>query len=299
MLYEFDAIGTHWWLERLDGEVSFPDSAKREMDRYTRQFDQYYSRFRNDSLVAELARTGRLKNPPAEMLDMLEYAKQMLYVTECALDPLVGNDLQTLGYGHIDAKKAGRVKKYPFLEAVTWNEDVVRVPKGTILEFGGFGKGWLIDAYVKILRKHGVQQFIVNGGGDLFCQSKKTVEFELQNPYDPTLKVGEAGITTGALAASSVVIRAWEHDGVRYHHIIDPETALPSDSGVVATFVVAETALLADTLATALVIRPELNEKFQHDFQAKTVLLARDPKAPATSQTSQTVLVKPVRQQHE
>lgn len=298
MVYEFDAIGTRWWLERLDGIADFPDDVKRSIQNYTRRFDQQYSRFRDDSLVAELARKGVIYHPPKEMIEMLEYAKTMLYVTEGAIDPLVGNDLQGLGYGHIDIGRKKYKRKYPFLEAVRWDSEHVSVPKGTILEFGGFGKGWLIDAYVTILREAGIKQFIVNGGGDLFCQSDTVVEFALQNPFDASLKVGDAGITVGALAASSTVIRSWKQGDDQYHHIIDPVTGTSSDSGIIASFVVAETALLADTLATALIIRPELDEKFQRDFEAKTVVLARPPEG-ATNQTSQTVLVKPVRQQHE
>ncbi len=275
MLYEFEAIGTRWWLERLDNAV-FTDELKHEIEQYTSIFDKRYSRFRDDSLVAELAQNGILHNPPAEMLQMLDYAKDMYVASDGALDMLVGNDLQNLGYGRVAAGRAGPAERQ-FDKLVTWNRAVVKVPIGTVLEFGGFGKGWLIDEYAKILRQHKVSQFIVNGGGDLFCQSNQPITFAMQDPYDSDKKIGDASLTVGALAASSTIKRAWEHNGEHQHHIIDPKTGKPSDSSVVASFVIADTALIADTLATILIIRPQLDPVLIKNYKVQTKLVYSRP----------------------
>lgn len=272
-MHEFEAIGTKWWLERLDGGA-FDDEIRQTLADYTEQFDRRYSRFRSDSLVTQLAQTGQLDHPPKEMLDMLEYAKKMYKATDGLMDLLVGTRLTTLGYGKRFVVPPE--EQASFLHDVRWNKTTVTVPCGVELDFGGFGKGWLIDQYARILRSHDVHAFIVNGGGDLFCQSPEPVSFALANPFDDGLQVGEASIATGALAASSIVKRAWEINGEKQHHIIDPRTGKPSTTKAVASFVMADTALVADTLATVLIIEPAMEQRLREAFDVQTVILYTD-----------------------
>jgi thiamine biosynthesis lipoprotein len=269
--YEFEAIGTHWWLERLDGG-KFDDAVRKALRAYTAEFDQRYSRFRDDSLIARLAEEGRLRSMPAEMFAMLTFASKLYDDTDGVFSPLVGNTLQTLGYGKL-ASETGLTSEE---SGLSWNRRSIRVQKGTILDFGGFGKGWLIDEYAKILRKNGVKEFIVNGGGDLYVEASKPISFALEHPYDPSLKIGDIKIQKGALAASSTVKRAWKQGRETYHHIIDPATGKPAESNVVATFVCAHTALVADSLATVLIIRPELRWRLEEEYNAETALITKE-----------------------
>lgn len=270
-MYEFEAIGTHWWLERLDGGEFTPDVQQAIID-YTAEFDRRYSRFRDDSLVAELALGGRLQNPPVEMISMLEYAKELSETSDGAFSLLVGNTLQSIGYGQ-PLNHVRTVLTKLDSNGVIWGEGEVRVPKRTMLDFGGFGKGWMIDEYVRILRDHGAKEFIVNGGGDLYVQASKPISFALEHPYNPKLKIGDIKIQKGALAASSTTKRAWKRRGKMLHHIIDPATGKPSETDIVATFVCAHTALVADSLATILIIRPDLEESLETRYNAETLLI--------------------------
>lgn len=285
-MYEFDAIGTHWWLERLDGG-EFSSAVQGDVADYTAEFDRRYSRFRDDSLVAELAKNGILNHPPEEMLRMLEFARALENTSEGAFSVLVGNVLQDLGYGHLPtvttapdhtvglSENTKRPKHLRQKEgSVVWSEREVVVPPGTVLDMGGLGKGWLIDEYVRILRSHGLKQFIVNGGGDVYCQSELPVSFALEHPYNPSQKIGNVSITRGALAASSTVKRAWRQGKELKHHIIDPTAGQPSGSGVVASFVLASTALVADSLATVLIVRPELESRLCDTYHAKAKLVS-------------------------
>lgn len=279
-MYEFEAIGTHWWIESLD-DVGVSSDIKDVIQRYTVEFERRYSRFRDDSLVTMLSQNGVLYDPPHELLEMLAFARTMFHTTEGAFSPFVGNDLENLGYGKplitntiASAKCSKSPKRHDFFNAgVTWDKAAVHVEKGTVLDFGGFGKGWLIDEYVKILCARGVRKFIVNGGGDLYIQSDVPVDIALEDPYDSTKKIGVIKIQKGALAASSIVKRSWEDDDKTHHHIIDPSTGRPTDSRAIASFVLADTALVADTLATVLIVAPELENAMKQSFHVKTKII--------------------------
>lgn len=257
--YEFEAIGTHWWLERLDGN-EFDEPTKRALQAYTDEFDRRYSRFRDDSLIAELAENGVVRRIPTELFRMLNFASKLYDETDGVFTPLVGGALQGLGYGKLQGTISAGDSLSSKDSGLAWNKRSVRVNKGVVLDFGGFGKGWLIDEYAKIL----------------YIQASEPISFALEHPYNPTLKIGDIRIQKGALAASSTVKRAWDHNGQRQHHIIDPATGKSSDSDVVASFVCAHTALVADSLATVLIIRPELRAKLETLYNVETAIITDD-----------------------
>lgn len=271
-LYEFDAIGTHWWIERLDG-VPFNNDIIHSLEVTAEAFDQRYSRFREDSLVAELARSGRVYDVPSEMIRMLEFAKQLYKESGGVFNISVGGALHALGYG--SRAHGAAVVTEPWKQ-VTWRENTVTAPKGMMLDFGGFGKGWLIEQFVGVLRAHGVKHFLVNGGGDIYVDAPELVEFALESPYDPLKSIGQTKIQKGALAGSSSLKRSWQYRGETHHHIIDPVTEKPASSGVVASFVRADSALIADTVATIIMIRPSLNKFFKHRYNLQTILVRAD-----------------------
>lgn len=265
-VYEFDSIGTHWWCEVLGGQ-GFTDSLRQEIKDYCARFDRDYSRFRRDSLVSQLARTGKLVDPPAEMFEMLTLATEMKQVTRGAFDVLVGNDLSRLGYGVTDYELNATKNE------IELSRDEIKVTTGTVLDLGGIGKGWMIDEISKIFRRHGIDQFIVNGGGDLYCQSDGPVEFALEHPNDPDSMMGKVHMKRGALCASSTVKRTWGDGDAKLHHIIDPVTHQPADSRVMATFVLADTAVIADAIATTSIVRPELEMTLCKRYKARAMIV--------------------------
>ncbi|MFZ1258175.1 MAG: FAD:protein FMN transferase [Candidatus Saccharimonas sp.] len=271
--YEFDAIGTHWWCEILDPLAGFTDELKTAIIGACDQFDARYSRFRDDSFVAQLAKTGALHRPPHELIAMLDTAKEMEHVSEGTFTIGVGPALHAFGYG--SRSHGGPVAKNIW-QHIDYNSARVRIPKGLMLDFGGLGKGWLIDSLVTILRHYNVKQFIVNGGGDLYVQSDSPIEFALEDPYDAAKKIGQTTIANGALAASSTIKRTWASEAGEHHHIIDPATGQSSNTAVVASFVKAKTALLADCMATILILRPDLETVLSQKYGLETILITQN-----------------------
>jgi thiamine biosynthesis lipoprotein len=90
----------------------------------------------------------------------------------------------------------------------------------------------------------------------------------LEHPDGETL-VGTTRISHGGLGVSSNNKRTWVHEGKRYHHIIDPTGEQPTVQG---SYVKADTALVADTLATIVFLRPDLVPTLEHDYNAQVLL---------------------------
>jgi hypothetical protein len=117
-----------------------------------------------------------------------------------------------------------------------------------VIDVGAAGKGYLVDIVSAILQQAGVARFVVDAGGDLRHWGEHGIRVGLEHPLDPRLVIGVADLQNRALCASAVNRRAW---GNGLHHVLDARTGVPATE-VLATWVVADDAALADGLATAL-----------------------------------------------
>jgi thiamine biosynthesis lipoprotein len=144
---------------------------------------------------------------------------------------------------------------------VRWNPATRTVDLGgTAVDLGGIAKGWAIDRAVAALGEAGARDFIVDAGGDLYVSGSKggaPWRVGIQHPRDPDAFLRKVNPAEGALVTSGDYERAYEWEGVRYHHILDPRTGYPA-RGCQSVSVWATTATRADAMATAVfVLGPE------------------------------------------
>jgi thiamine biosynthesis lipoprotein len=140
-------------------------------------------------------------------------------------------------------------------EALFITTDRITLKHG-LVDVGGFGKGYALDAVVHLLKeKHHLVYFLVNGGGDMYGTSnhKEPIEIYLEHPTVAATYLSTTTLLNQGFAASSPHKRTWQHAGITYSHIID------TTSGVIvsrpdATFIKATTACTADIFATVALI---------------------------------------------
>lgn len=265
----FTGLGTRWWIELLDRQT-FPEDLANKLINKVKLFDQLYSRFKTDSLIGKLNDEKTIKFPPAELLQMFSFAHKMNRATAGVFDISVGGTLQRLGYGDTSS---GSSNLPTFFRDTIYNQARISIPQNAAVDLGGFGKGWLLDVLAVYLEKSGYSQYLINGGGDIVLSSDKPVDLGLEHPYDNQKVISTTQLKRGSLAVSSTVKRRWDKQGKTSHHIIDPSLDDSADTEVISTYVKAETALIADVLATVLLIRPDLKEKLCQRFAAKAIVL--------------------------
>lgn len=252
----FEAIGTHWEIETH--EPLGRRLQQRILERI-QQFDATYSRFRPDSLVSRgaAAPDGGCFDFPDDSIALFDLYERLHRATGGAVDPLVGRDLELLGYDQTysltPASELVRAEAHAGGRA-SWSKDIVRdgtslvTRRPLVIDVGAAGKGYLVDIISEILREAGFTQFVVDGSGDLRHSGESSIQVGLEHPFDPSLVIGVVNLKNRALCASAVNRRAWG-DGL--HHVLDARTGVPVRD-VVATWVVADEAATADGLATAL-----------------------------------------------
>ena len=242
---EFDAIGTAW---RIDADAPIPDEARAAVARRIDRFDRDWSRFRDDSLVAEIARSGGTRVLPPEGAALFALYRRLYDLTDGRVSPFVVGSLARLGYGPVPPADgaSGPPPAWDGLASLVGNELTTTAP--TLIDVGAAGKGLLVDLVIGVLHDQGIDDATVDASGDLRVSGVRRERVALEHPFDPRRAIGVVDVSAGAICASATNRRVWG-DGL--HHVIDGTTGRPVES-VVATWAVAPTAMLADGAATAL-----------------------------------------------
>jgi len=104
--------------------------------------------------------------------------------------------------------------------------------KGMRAHLGGIGKGYAVEQAVKIFRDGGLQDFMIQAGGDLYVGGTKGGQPWKLGINDPRGPGGSSfamiQLSNATFSTSGDYERFFMKDGVRYHHIIDPATGQPA-----------------------------------------------------------------------
>ncbi len=242
----FDAIGTGW---QLDTAAPIETELRSAIAARIEEFDRTWSRFREDSLVSQIAAMPGLWQFPGDAPALFDLYRRLYAVTDGAVSPLVGRALENLGYdrGYTLRPSGGAVAVPAWDDAVAWDGHALTTLAPVVLDVGAAGKGYLVDILSGMLLAAGHNDFTIDGSGDIRRVGPTPIRVALEHPLDAAMAVGVA-VVPHAICSSATNRRAW---GEGLHHVIDATTGLPTDS-VMATWAIAATALEADGLATAL-----------------------------------------------
>ena len=136
-------------------------------------------------------------------------------------------------------------------------EPVVRLTdESAMLDLGGIAKGYGVDRAVQSLREWGIEDALVNAGGDLYAmgesEDKDPWSIGVRSPFDPSKVTHKFDLTDEAVATSGDYLQNFKHAGATYHHLLDPVTASPRDTEVHSVTVAADNCMAADAAATAV-----------------------------------------------
>ncbi|THB72244.1 MAG: FAD:protein FMN transferase [Gammaproteobacteria bacterium] len=181
-------------------------------------------------------------------------------------DPAVGSLVKLWKFDqaaniHTSIPKDSDIKqilsKRPSISEITIDQNMAVSSNDLVrLDFGGFAKGYATDKAIEMLQNLGINNAIVNAGGDLSAIGSKNNfpwKIGIRNPfYNGAIAAISTNERTNIFTSGNYE-RYFEKDGTRFHHIIDPNTGYPSVEIASAT-VIHDSGILADAAATALMV---------------------------------------------
>lgn len=198
------------------------------------------SRYRSDSQVSALARAaGRNPVPMApEVMTVLKRARQVSEQSRGAFDITVGAysgwNFEP-EHGRIpsptELARERRFVNYRDVVVDEHNGSAYLRRQGMKLDLGGIAKLPILQAGMRVLREHGIRDAMINGGGDVVASGKlqgHAWRIGLRDPLAPERLLGVVGLSDGVVASSGDYERYFMRNGQRFHHVLDPQTGLPS-----------------------------------------------------------------------
>jgi thiamine biosynthesis lipoprotein len=232
-----------------------------------RRIDRLLSTYKEDSEISDVNR--RAASEPvtvgAAFWEVALASRRYHELSDGCFDPTIRPLMKTWGF----TRREGRVptdeelaQALPLVDfgKVTLDEAARSIAlgrEGMALDFGGIAKGYAVDRAVKELKERGVNSAIIDAAGNFYALGtpngrerwRAGVRHPLRrNEIIATLPVADRGVAT-----SGNYERFFEIDGSKYCHIMDPRTGRPVE-GMLSATVVAETAMAADALSTAVFV---------------------------------------------
>lgn len=263
--FSFEAIGTHWQIDFT--ALLTPQEKKELLTRIHKRidsFDQAYSRFRTDSLVTKVSqKKGSYKFPP-DAPPLFTLYQKLYSATDGAFTPLIGNVISDAGYDANYSFETKPLTAPPDFSIVTIKDRELSVKDPVLLDIGAAGKGYLIDLIGDVMKENRIHAFCIDAGGDILHADPegKTLRVGLEHPTETKTVIGIATIANQSICGSAGNRRKWG----KYHHIINPKTLI-SPQHILATWVIADTAMVADAIATCLFFTPAETLQKAYDFE--------------------------------
>ncbi len=151
-----------------------------------------------------------------------------------------------------DIKKATILSKKPSLKI---DGDTAHITEpGQKITLGAVAKGYITNGIVGILEKNNITSGLVNLGGNIYAKGKKpdgsSWKIGIRCPDSDGEYLGIISVTDMAVITSGDYERYFDLSGIRYHHILDPKTGYPAQSGLRSVTILSKDAALADMLST-------------------------------------------------
>ncbi|KAF0191079.1 MAG: thiamine biosynthesis lipoprotein [Gammaproteobacteria bacterium] len=202
----------------------------------------------------------------AEGMRILRRAQELSIASGGLFNPAVGKLIGLWGFHQDDAPKgppppaevvAELVAKNPQMSDLTFSDTAVTSGNPDVqLDLGAFAKGYAVDRAIGIVRAAGIENAIVNAGGDLRAIGRhggRPWRIGIRNPGGPGILASVEVTGDESVFTSGNYERYFDYEGTRYHHIIDPRSGYPAD-GATSVTVIHTNGATADAAATALLV---------------------------------------------
>lgn len=261
-----EALGTTYQVKYFSEEDLPIDKA---LDSIFERVNQSMSTYRKDSDISRLNRGDSLVKVDSLFQEVFRLSEKVYRESGGFFDPTVGNLVNLYGFGpekgarEIDSVKIDSIMRDVGLRKVKIAADgkVTKTSPNVYLDFNAIAKGYAIDLIGHYLESNGVENYLVELGGELLAKGENLSKEDhwMVGVDDPGQKADERTLTAAVKLINRAMATSGNYrknrtdpkTGKMYVHTVNPLTGYAEQSNVLSASVLAENCALADAYATA------------------------------------------------
>ena len=245
---------------------------KNQIDSLLTAFDLSLSTYRPDSKISKINAGDSTVVVDDFFTETFQLSNQIYKETNGLFDPTIGVLVNAYGFGPNKKHQDLALKQIDSLLqfvgfnkiALNANKTISKKYKETFIDFNAIAQGYSVDVVVNYLKSKGIENAIVEIGGELFALGKNTIDNKnwvvgiddpLQKPEERTL-IAKVNLENLGMATSGNYRKVMidEKTGKKFVHIINPKTGLAQKNNVLSATVLSKSSGLSDGYATAFML---------------------------------------------
>ena len=241
---------------------------QKEIEAELKKVDQALSMFNQESIISKVNRNEKVELNEM-FLQVITLAQKVSQDTDGAFDITVAPLVNAWGFGFKTGDKPSGTSIDSLMSTVGYKKislkgrQLFKENKNTMLDCSAIAKGYGSDVVAAFLKKRGIDNFMVEIGGEVVTQgiSEKRVPWRIgvTKPTDDSLSVDNElqtvlNVTNKAMATSGNYRNFYYKDGKKYAHTIDPKTGYPVQHSLLSATVLADNCATADAYATSFMV---------------------------------------------
>ena len=226
------------------------------------EFEKVFSRTDGESELYALNESGSMALSE-DLLSVISTAKMYSELSEGRFDFTMGGVSSLYNFSSESPTLPADAELTEAMSHVGWENIVIEdkvvtlTDSEAIIDLGAIAKGYIADRLCEMLRENGVESAIIDLGGNILCLGSKPdgspFKVGIQYPYkDNSQYITAVSISDMSVVTSGVYQRYFERNGVRYHHILDPDTGKSIDNGLISVSIIGEKSVDCDALSTTV-----------------------------------------------
>lgn len=231
--------------------------------------DASLSVFNQQSTISKI-NAGQTQLVDAKLYDVLSMAKTISNATQGAFDVTVMPLVNAWGFGFKQGifptdQQVDSLRQFVGFHRISLTKDslLIKTDQRTMIDCGAIAKGYGVDCVSRVLREHGVINYMIEIGGEVITKGKNPEghpwQIGISQPIDATPNTNSKiqtilSLENAAMATSGNYRNFYERNGRKYAHTIDPRTGRPVQHSLLSATVLAPNCATADAYATAFMV---------------------------------------------
>ena len=246
----------------------YHENLKSDIEGVMQQVDNSLSPFNKSSVITAINNNTSTK-ADKYLTEVFTLAQTVNKETNGAFDITVAPLVNAWGFGFRNGTRPTDTQTDSLLAIVGQEKvtlkggEIIKSDPRIMLDCSAIAKGFGVDKVAEFLAGKGIENFLVEIGGEISARGKNSRGTEwnigVTKPVDDSLSINQENqavlqITDKAMATSGNYRNFYYEGGKKYAHTINPHTGKPAQSDILSATVIAQTCAVADAYATAFMV---------------------------------------------